>query len=121
MSVQSNTYVLVGVKLNYQEFKDRYLGDDEEGYYQYVDPYSDSSYKGIQHHDGLCVIFDGMSGEYVFIGRVLAKSIDEHGEGIQITECTVTAGLRAEVSDLLVKHFELAEPDVRIWAFTHYR
>uniref|UniRef100_A0AAU8GSN0 Uncharacterized protein n=1 Tax=Pseudomonas phage PACT201 TaxID=3230130 RepID=A0AAU8GSN0_9VIRU len=52
MSVQSNTYVLVGVKLNYQEFKDRYLGDDEEGYDQYVDPYSDSAYKGIQHHDG---------------------------------------------------------------------
>ncbi|HID9808664.1 TPA: hypothetical protein ACXI3M_006725 [Pseudomonas aeruginosa] len=113
MSVQSNTYVLVGVKLPFEHFNE----DQRESH----EAYTDRSRKGIHHHNGLCVIDDGMNGEYCFIGRVLAKSIDADGEGLPITECTVPAGLRAEVSDLLVEHFELSEPDVRLWAFTHYR
>lgn len=113
MSVQSNTYVMVGVKLDYDHFT-----EDE---FDELEVYRDSAYNGICHHNGLCLIEDGMGGEYCLVGRVLAKSIDEDGEGLPITECTVTAGLRAEVSDLLAQHFGLSEPDVRLWAFTHYR
>lgn len=113
MSIQSNTYVLVGVKLDYDHFTEEQFDE--------LDDYRDSAYDGACHHNGLSLIEDGMNGEYCFIGRVLAKSIDADGEGLPITECTVPAGLRAEVSDLLVEHFELSEPDVRLWAFTHYR
>ncbi len=114
MSVHSNTYVLVGVKLPFEHFNE----DQRESH----EAYTDSSRKGIHHHNGLCVIDDGMSGEYCFIGRVLAKSIDEHCEGICPTDCTVDGTIVvAEVADLLKQHFDLDDPDVRVWAFTHYR
>lgn len=113
MSVQSNTYVMAGVKLPFDHFSD----EQREA----MDDYRDSAYHGIQHHNGLCVVDDGMCGEYTFIGRVLAKSIDEHGSGIPPTDCTVSEELRAEVAGLLIKHFDLAYADVRVWAFTHCR
>lgn len=113
MSVESNTYVLLGVKLPFEHFNEEQRDQFE--------PYWDSAFKGIQHHNGLCVVDDGMSGKYYFVGRVLAKSIDERSEGIPITDCTVTATLVAEVAGLLEQHFDLAGPDVRVWAFTHYR
>ncbi|HCF6944052.1 TPA: hypothetical protein NIJ01_006300 [Pseudomonas aeruginosa] len=114
MSVQSNTYVLVGVKLDYDHFAEEEFDE--------LEIYRDSAYNGICHHNGLCLIDDGMGGEYCFIGRVLAKSIDENGEGICPTDCTTDGSIVvAEVADLLKQHFCLDEPDVRVWAFTHYR
>lgn len=70
MSVQCNTYVMWGALLPYKEFRERY----EE-----LEPYMDSAFKAIHHHEGLCVLFDGMCGKYVAIGHVIAKS--ENGEG----------------------------------------
>lgn len=113
MSVQSNTYVLVGVKLPFEHFNE----DQRESH----EDYTDSSRKGIHHHNGLCVIGDGMSGEYYFIGRVIAKSIDEHGEGIRPQDISTSAMLDSEVRFLLHEHFGLQDAEVRTWAFTHYR
>lgn len=121
MSAQSNTYVMVGVMFSYKEFKERFIGEDDEGYDRYVDAYSDSAYKGIQHHNGLCVVLDGMNGRHAFIGRVLAKTVDESGDGIDPTDLTVTDELLDEVAGLLVEHFRLMLPKVKTWAFTHYR
>ena len=65
MGVELNTYVILGALIDYEEHEDRY--DDFE-------PYIDSAFKGIEHKDGLCVIFDGMNGDYIFIGKVIAKT-----------------------------------------------
>jgi hypothetical protein len=63
MSVQVNTYVVLGVALPYTK-------DPDDRF----DPYRDSSRDGIWHYNGLCVLQDGMNGEYTVIGRVLAKT-----------------------------------------------
>src|SRR5690606_21928000 len=69
MSVQMNTYVMWGVLLPFKEFADR---EDFE-------PYMDSAFKGIHHHDGLCVLADGMDGKYMAIGHVLHKTSNHDG------------------------------------------
>ena len=72
MSVQMNTYVLRGAMLPCDLFR----GD--EGHAK-LEPYMDSAFEGINHYEGLCVLYDGMSSKYVAIGQVLAKS--ENGQG----------------------------------------
>lgn len=119
MSTQSNTYIMVGVMLSYDHFDD--VHDDP---FVALEPYMDSAYKGIEHHNGLCVIYDGMGGRHIAIGRVLAKSDDQNGnygfnQPIDAT-AAMTPELHKEVTTLIQQQFDMA-PDVRLWAFTHYR
>lgn len=116
MSVQTNTYIMVGVMLPYDSFT-------EEQHEQDFDDYCDSAYKGIHHHNGLCVLADGMQGEYVAIGRVLKKTNDQNGDYClsEPVDCSLSDDLRDEVSLLLTENFGLDKPDVKIWAFTHWR
>jgi hypothetical protein len=65
MSTRVNTYVMVGALFPYDLFV---------GAHDRLEPYMDSAFKGILHHEGLCVLYDSMSGEYVAIGRVLEKT-----------------------------------------------
>lgn len=118
MSVQSNTYILVGVMLADNPFGN---GDDA---YERTDPYRDSAYEGIQHHNGLCVIDDPMAGNFFAIGRVLAKTDDQNGnygfnDPIDLS-AAMTPELQAEVTSLIQQQFDIA-PDVRLWTFTNYR
>ena len=69
MSVQLNTYIMWGVLLPFDEFSER---EDFE-------PYHDSAFKGIHHHDGLCILSDGMNGKYMAIGHVLDKTSNFEG------------------------------------------
>jgi len=69
MSVQVNTYIMWGALFPFKEFADR---EDFE-------PYYDSAFKGIHHHNGLCVLADGMDGEYTAIGHVLHKTRNHDG------------------------------------------
>jgi hypothetical protein len=114
MDVRSNTYVIVGVKLDYDHF-------DEEQEESLLEPYKDSAYRGIEHHNGLCVISDGMSGDYIIAGRVLAKTVDDEGRGFDMTECDTSPELVAEVAGLLTEHLGIENPEVQVLAFTHYR
>ncbi|MHA6476155.1 hypothetical protein ACX1DW_01490 [Stutzerimonas sp. KH-1] len=117
MSVQSNTYIMVGTMAPYDDFT-------EEQHEEQFEPYMDSPYKGIHHHNGLCVIADGMGGRYVAIGRVLAKTDDQNGDyGFSKPfDCTLamTPELQREVATLIAQHFGFPAT-VRLWAFTHYR
>jgi hypothetical protein len=65
MSIQMNTYVIRGVLLQ----KKQYHFEFED-----LEPYMDSPFGGIKHHDGLCVLNDGICGRYIAIGRVIAKT-----------------------------------------------
>jgi len=67
MSVQINQYLVYGTKLDYEKY-----GGEE--WYDKFYPYYDNAFKGIHHHDGICVIDDGMNGEYIVVGRVLYKT-----------------------------------------------
>lgn len=70
MSTQTNTYAIIGAMLPYD-----LVGGDN---YDKFEPYFDNAFEGIHHHDGLCILGDGMNGEYAVVGKVLAKS-DENG------------------------------------------
>lgn len=114
MGTRTNTYVVLGVKLDYEHFSE----EQEE---DLLEPYKDSAYRGIEHHNGLCVISDGMGGNYIVAGRVLAKTIDDEGRGIDMTECDTSPELFAEVAGLLTEHLDIENPEVQVLAFTHYR
>lgn len=77
MSVQCNTYVLRGAVLPYSLFKAE-AGDDDD-VHDRLEPYMDNAFEGIHHHEGLCVLFDGMSSKYVAIGYVRAKTKNHAG------------------------------------------
>lgn len=70
MSVQVNHYVVWGVCIHPGARKVTL---------ESLEPYIDSPFKGIEHHNGLCVLYDGMCGKYLVVGRVLKKS--EEGMG----------------------------------------
>lgn len=65
MSVQVNTYVIYGTLLPYSACED---------HYDALEPYMDDGGK-----DGVSVLYDGMNGQYVAVGHVLAKSEDDQG------------------------------------------
>jgi len=78
MSTQINQYLIVGQKLDFGEFHDKLNNNDpldpDAWLDDILDKYSDNAFKGIHHYNGLCVLYDGMNGEFVFIGRVIEKS-----------------------------------------------
>ena len=110
MSVQANTYAMIGAILPYRN-----------DLYDSLEPYMDSAFKGIHHHEGLCVLYDGMNGEYIAVGRVIAKSGNHEGfvapvrfpdlEEFEAFE--IESGIRALFPDEAVH----VEPFV----LTHYR
>ncbi|EOC0210454.1 hypothetical protein ACMZJR_002845 [Cronobacter turicensis] len=113
MSVQVNTYVLCGVKLPFIKCED----DDA---FEKIEPYLDSAFEGIHHHNGLCVIDDGMNGNYAFIGRVLAKT--QNYEHFDEPVSTEISELEKElIASLVSAQFNIERPEVKVWVFSHYR
>lgn len=111
MSVQRNIYFLRGTVQPYAMHKNRY---------EAFEPYLDSAFAGIHHHDGLCVLFDGMNGKYVAFGRVLAKTKNLQGfepELVQIPppsldedkdfqeKLSALVGTWCSVNDYLITHY----------------
>jgi hypothetical protein len=75
MSVQQNHYVVIGKRFDYKEFYTLVCPNgDADHYFDTEHPYTDSAFKGIHHHNDICIISDGMNGKYVVVGRVLQKS-----------------------------------------------
>ena len=111
MSVQCNTYVMLGTVLPYESLKDDY---------EKFEPYTDSAFKGIHHYNGLCIMFDGMDGEYVAIGEVLSKSENWRGlEGFIYPK--LTPKKRKAIAKKITGLFGIGDPDVSVVIFSHYR
>jgi len=86
------------------------------------EPYLDSPFDGIRHHNGLCVIDDGMNGEYTFIGRVLAKTKDgKHLDGPFDCSTEMSVTDKDMLSALIETQFGIENPEIKLWFFTHYR
>lgn len=110
MSTQINTYAMVGAILPY---------DGE--LYDKLEPYMDDAFEGVQHHDGLCVLYDGMNGEYIAVGKVVAKSANHEGFVAPVRLPAPTPDeiwlLRIEIGKLFPGVSFCVEPLV----ITHYR
>src|SRR5258708_6468069 len=115
MSVTMTNYCIVGALLPYAPFKD-------DGWYDKLEPYIDAL-DGDPKPDDLCCIFDGMNGEFVAIGHVIAKSGEDGAFDvpIKLPETPLPenlAGLREKIIALIP-----AGVDVEIGRFviSHYR
>jgi len=109
MSVQCNTYVMIGAVLPYN-------GDS----YDTLEPYMDSAFEGIKHEDGICVIFDGMNGKYIAIGEVLAKAADWQGFP-GFCKPKLTASKKKKIAEKIKTLTGVDNPTVETLVFSHYR
>ncbi len=117
MSVQCNTYVMIGATFPYELFRD----DDV---YKKLEPFQDNAFKSIHHHEGLCVLIDGMNGDYVAVGVVLAKSADHEGLVAPLvirTTAEETAGVATAITNSIGKIVNLPEFKVTPIVLSHYR
>lgn len=124
MSVQCNTYVMIGAMFSYDELKAKFSSDkddDEDSFYERFDPYTDNAFKGISGKDGITVLFDGMNGDYIAIGKVLAKSENHQGLQkpviIESVDPDLSADLRRKISDLTKQ----TVVEIRPLVISHYR
>lgn len=114
MSVSTNQYLILGVKLPYER----------ETSYEDFEPYIDNGYKpDIIHKNGLACIYDGMNGNYIMLGRIIEKSPrDEQIDGPYCMEAVDPE--RAEfISGLINLSFPkivVSAQDIKLWIVTHY-
>ena len=115
MSVRTNQYILVGVRIPYEK------GGDQ---YEKFEPFIDTGYDAEpKHHDGLAVVFDGMSGGYILIGYINYRSgLDENLDGpirIQAVDDTVKEML-AGLINVNFPWLNVTADQVDPWFVTHY-
>jgi hypothetical protein len=125
MSVQTNQYLMWGVLLPYQWSKDWEKAHDNKSFYDEHEEFiADSAFsREITHEDGIFCLFDGMNGEYLVIGRVLAKSSD--GELLGYKLPTPVIPLTALEEELILgsikRNFGIVGGNLGFWFVTHYR
>jgi len=107
MSVQVNTYVLVGTRLKY-----------ETGQFERYEKWTDSAFKPKQA--GLVCLYDGMCGEYIFLGWVIAVT-ENHRHFYEPIRVKASKELRETVKEDLIKTCGLTNPKVGVWIVSHHR
>lgn len=121
MSVQANTYVIIGAQFSYEAFKDSY--DD-------IEDLEDSPFKpDFNPKHGITCLFDGMNGKYVILGKVIAKTRDHEGFDDIIDLSQVVLGMKqADMDEIAAAILAVApegavteETPVRLMVLTHYR
>jgi len=114
MSVATNQYLILGVKLPYKG----------ESHYEDFEDYIDNGYKSeILHKNGLACVYDGMDGKYIMLGRIIEKSpVDERIDGpfcfypVDPEKADLTAGL----INLSFPKIVVSAQDIKLWFLTHY-
>lgn len=122
MSVREEQYVVYGVKLSVKEYKKRYQTEDNE-----YDDEPHASFDGYDEETELDVIYDGMSGNYVVIGKVLVYADSYDGDSMSFTKLNMTTKEKKAVAKELEKYFGITIEDQKdedmkpeYMAFTHY-
>ena len=118
MGVERCDYVIVGVKLDYDEFWS-IQGGDEAAHDKFQEFYDNEYREEIGSKDGVTVISDGMNGKYVYIGYVIKKA--REGQGLGHTKCKSSKEQKAALRMILPVLFNLKEiPPINVWIFSHY-
>jgi hypothetical protein len=73
MSVTTNTYVMLGCLFDLKT-----LRADHPDISDRLELYEDGTTDLIVHVGGVCCLYDGMNGDYVIIGKVIAKTGPEN-------------------------------------------
>lgn len=81
--------------------------------------YEDNAFDQISNIDGLLCLFDGMSGDYIYIGMCIKKSgNNERLDNIEIPE--LESSVIEEVKERLSTEFGIKE-NMAFHLVTHYR
>jgi len=116
MSIHRNYYILIGVRYEYIEFNDKFKGVD-------YGVYCDSAFEGIEHYKGLCVLYDGMNGEYVMVGRVLykTKNMEDIYGPVNISDRFNNVKYFDIHKDLVAFDRDIKHNDINMYLVGHYR
>lgn len=124
MSIQTNQYLIYGISVPKKWPSEWLKKNPGKDWGDTFEPFmDDSAYKKtVKHKEGIFCLYDGMSGGYIIIGKVLQKSQDGEliadGGPISIDEPT-----QEEKQEILVsirKNFGLTGV-LKHWLVTHYR
>lgn len=109
MSTHTAQYVLLGVCLPY-----------DNNSYEAYEAFAESMYDKTPR-PGMVTIYDGRDGRYIFIGKILYRSdMDSVLDGpIDLSNAADPTTVEL-LSQLITITFEIEEPDIRVWFFTHY-
>jgi hypothetical protein len=115
MSVNENHYVILGIKMKYKEYSEKYNIEECDSIH---DSYTN---RRTQKKGDIVVVVDGMSAEYVIIGKLLAKSRESY-EGIPTTIINKEVFEDAQLRNELIEKFGFKESEINlnIIVFTHY-
>ena len=118
MSTQTNQYIVVAMRFDFFE--------DYEKWHGIFEPFEDSAYSEIKHHNGLCVMADGRDGEFIFIGRVLKKTkegqwFEEQYDLYSLVPTEEERQLLAALIGVTFPDLPKPLPDVKLWMFTYLR
>ena len=123
MSVNSNTYVVFGIKLDYDELYDKIENSNKEDLWEeLLDKYRESAFGPAK--EDFSIIPDGMDGEYVVIGKVLDKTeVYESFPGF--ANLTISDAEKIEVMSKIMNLMEELEVVIlhdfpKLLVFTHY-
>jgi len=125
MSTSVCQYLMYAVKLEKEKFEEDNFSDKYDGYMD------TSSYaKEVKHLNGIFCLFDGMNGDYAFVGKVLAKSREDYNDGysnyLGYDNGLIIPELSEDEKDLVVetvnKDFELKydKKDFKHYIITHF-
>jgi len=113
MSTQINQYLMYGAKLEYSE----HVSND--GDYEKFEKFEDNAFKPDMNNNGLHCLFDGMNGEYIYIGECLAKS-----ENHEMLESFEIPKLNKKFKDRVKEQVKMEldiEADMQLHMVTHCR
>lgn len=107
MGVSVKTYLFYGAKFDY-------IKDDDEIIYEYC------------AENSIDIIWDGMVGEYTFIGKVVHSSDQYESMGIiNLDKFIINDVLKEAIKDEIneinkIKKIFDEPPELNLWIFTHY-
>lgn len=84
MGVDATHYLVIGVIDNNRKSVMDFFNEKSEAYRNIIDKYTDDNYeeKISKTKSGIHIIADGMDGEYIVVGQIIDKSIED---GLKIT------------------------------------
>ena len=101
MGTEYCTYVMTAARFTFEEFEEA-LGED---WAERFETYHDNPYKEhVGSHNGLTMITDGMNGEYIFFGFVMAKA-DQYS-GLEVVDVEECVGYKHEVEEAIYREFD---------------
>lgn len=116
MSVQVNTYLILGAKVPYPTGKS---DAEQDAMHAKYEKFYDSAFEPRER--GLVVLFDGMNGEYVVAGQVYAVTVEGGHFEAPIEVAVPDERAVKSVERELKAHLGIEGQKIQFWLVSHHR